>query len=63
MFGYVMVGHESDSEHYVSIKEKRCSQIGIEIVSQKFEEDIKQEELLEVIDRMNEDPKLNAIMV
>ena len=59
----VLVGDDPASHVYVKNKEKGCEETGID--SFKFERpvDMKEEDLLSLIDELNNDPKVNGILV
>jgi methylenetetrahydrofolate dehydrogenase (NADP+)/methenyltetrahydrofolate cyclohydrolase len=59
----VIVGEDPASKVYVGMKEKRANELGL--FSRKIElpADTTQEQLLEVIDDLNADPKVNGILV
>lgn len=59
----IQVGNDPASSVYVNNKKKACAYIGIESLSYEVEETISQEELLELIDRLNKDEKVNGILV
>lgn len=59
----IQVGNDPASSVYVNNKKKACTYIGIESLSYEVEETISQEELLELIDRLNKDEKVNGILV
>ena len=59
----VLVGDDPASHVYVKNKEKGCDETGID--SYKFERpaDMKEEDLLSLIDELNKDAKINGILV
>lgn len=59
----IQVGNDPASSVYVNNKKKACAYIGIESLSYEVEETISQEELLGLIDRLNNDEKVNGILV
>jgi methylenetetrahydrofolate dehydrogenase (NADP+)/methenyltetrahydrofolate cyclohydrolase len=59
----VMVGNNPASETYVSMKEKAAKEIGINSKLIKKEDDISEEELLNLIDDLNNDPSVDGILV
>ncbi len=61
--GVVLVGDDPASRSYVSAKEKACAEIGIFSDDNRLAADTSQEELMAVVKRMNEDPKINGILV
>lgn len=59
----IQVGNDPASSVYVRNKKKACEYIGIESLSYELEEDTTEEELLELIDKLNSDDKVNGILV
>ena len=61
--GVILVGEDPASKSYVSAKEKACGEIGIFSDDNRLPTETSQEELLELVERMNQDPKINGILV
>jgi len=59
----IQVGNDPASTVYVGNKKKACEYTGIKSVSVELPEDTKEQELLDVIHRMNEDAHINGILV
>lgn len=59
----IQVGNDPASCVYVNNKKKACAYIGIESLSYEIPESTSQEELLSLIDELNENPKVNGILV
>ena len=59
----ILVGSDPASHLYVSIKKKAAQEAGIEICLYTFDEDAKQDEILETIEFLNEDKEIDAILV
>ena len=59
----VMVGNNEASKVYVKNKSKACDTIGVEFEEFLLEENTTEEELFELIDRLNEDKNINGILV
>ncbi len=59
----IQVGKDPASSVYVNNKKKACTYIGIDSLAYELEETIKQEELLELIHDLNQNPKVNGILV
>lgn len=59
----VLVGEDPASHLYVSIKKKAAQESGIEIFLYNFEEDAKQDEILQTIKFLNNDKEIDAILV
>lgn len=59
----VLVGTDPASQVYVGQKEKTSKNLGIYSERYDLAEDTGQEELLELIDKLNKDPKIHGILV
>lgn len=59
----IQVGDDPASSVYVGNKKKACEYIGAVSLSYHLEESATQEELLELIDKLNSDDKVNGILV
>ena len=59
----VMVGDNPASKVYVRNKSRACEEIGIEYEEYLLDENIKQEELIELIKKLNEDKTINGILL
>jgi len=59
----VIVGEDPASKVYVGQKEKACNALGIYSEKHTLSEDTSQEELLEMVRRLNNDNKINGILV
>lgn len=59
----IQVGNDPASSVYVGNKKKACEYIGIRSESYELPEEITQEELLALIDRLNKDDKIHGILV
>ncbi|PRM93201.1 bifunctional methylenetetrahydrofolate dehydrogenase/methenyltetrahydrofolate cyclohydrolase FolD [Arcobacter cryaerophilus gv. occultus] len=59
----ILVGNDAASATYVASKAKACKDAGIYSVVHEMPESITQEELLETINMMNNNPKLDGILV
>ena len=60
---FVQVGNNPASNVYVRNKIKLCEELGIEVIHYKLIEKIKEEDLLDVIDDLNNDDSITGIMV
>ena len=58
----VLVGNDPASTVYVGNKKKACEYTGINSVSYELPEDTTEAELLELIDKLNNDDKINGIL-
>ncbi len=59
----ILVGIDSASEVYVNIKHKTCAKVGIDSVSIKLDENISMEELMNEIERLNNDDSIHGILL
>lgn len=59
----IMVGDDSASQIYVRNKSKVCNEIGIEFDEYLLPEKTKQKELLELIEKLNDDKTINGILL
>lgn len=61
--GIILVGNRKDSESYVRMKKKRCREIGITNFDVQLPENITEEELLEHVERMNQNTFIHGMLV
>ena len=61
--GVILVGADPASQSYVTAKERACENIGIYSDDNRLPPETTQEELLALVDKMNNDPKINGILV
>ena len=59
----IQVGNDPASSVYVGNKKKACAYIGIDSLSYELPEETTEEELLELIDKLNKDDAVNGILV
>lgn len=59
----VLVGEDPASKVYVGSKEKACQQLGFHSEVHRLEEQTSEEQLLALIDQLNNDDKINGILV
>lgn len=59
----ILVGHDGGSETYVAYKIKDCEEVGFRSSLFRFEDDVKEEVLLEKIRELNEEPDLDGFIV
>ena len=59
----IMVGDDKASQIYVKNKSKACQEIGIKFEEYFLGHDIKQEELIELIQKLNLDKSINGILL
>ena len=58
----ILVGEDPASQVYVKSKVKSCGEIGIESFNHVLPADTSEEELLNLIEKLNKDPKVNGIL-
>ncbi len=61
--GVILVGEDPASRSYVTAKEKACEDLGIYSDNRHIPAETTEAELLELIDTMNKDPKIDGILV
>ncbi|MCH8216891.1 MAG: bifunctional methylenetetrahydrofolate dehydrogenase/methenyltetrahydrofolate cyclohydrolase FolD [Planctomycetes bacterium] len=61
--GVILVGDDPASRSYVTAKERACDEIGIFSDDHRLSAESTQEALLALVQQMNEDPKINGILV
>ena len=59
----ILVGNDPASETYVASKVKNCKEVGINSSLFKYESSIREEQLLEKINELNNDPEIDGILV
>jgi methylenetetrahydrofolate dehydrogenase (NADP+)/methenyltetrahydrofolate cyclohydrolase len=61
--GVILVGEDSASQSYVIAKERACEDMGIYSDDNRLAASISQAELMTLVEKMNNDPKINGILV
>jgi methylenetetrahydrofolate dehydrogenase (NADP+)/methenyltetrahydrofolate cyclohydrolase len=61
--GVILVGEDPASQSYVRAKERACEELGIYSDDNRLPEDITQQDLIALVNQMNNDPKINGILV
>ena len=59
----MLVGEDPASKSYVTAKERACEELGIFSDDNRLPADIGQAELMDLVDKLNKDPKINGILV
>ena len=59
----VIVGTRKDSQTYVRMKKRACAEVGIKSFANDLPENVKQEELLELVRKLNGNPEIHGILV
>lgn len=61
--GVILVGEDPASQSYVTAKERACEEMGIYSDDNRLPADATQEQLIDLVKKMNNDPKINGILV
>ena len=59
----ILCGDNEASKIYVNIKSKYCKEVGIDFQEYIFDKDVTEKELLELIEKLNNDKNINGILV
>ncbi|MBU0572332.1 bifunctional 5,10-methylenetetrahydrofolate dehydrogenase/5,10-methenyltetrahydrofolate cyclohydrolase [Patescibacteria group bacterium] len=59
----ILIGQDSDSERYLSLKQKAGERTGVTIEIKRFSENISEKEVIEFIKKMNINTEIHGIMV
>lgn len=59
----VLVGHDGGSETYVAHKIKSCEEVGFKSSLIRFEDNATEKELLDTVDKLNNDPDVDGFIV
>ena len=61
--GVILVGNKIESQTYVTMKERKCKDLGISCIIKRFEEHVTQEVIEQQICKFNRDKEINGILV
>jgi len=61
--GVVLVGEDPASNSYVKAKERACAEVGIYSDDNRLSAETSREELMALVEKMNNDPKINGILI
>jgi methylenetetrahydrofolate dehydrogenase (NADP+)/methenyltetrahydrofolate cyclohydrolase len=61
--GTILVGDDPASAHYVARKHEMCDRYGISSVDLRIPADATQQDLLEAVDQLNDDPQVDGFLV
>ncbi len=61
--GVILVGEDPASQSYVTAKERACADIGLYSDDNRLPIDSSQQDLIDLVNKMNNDPKINGILV
>lgn len=59
----VLIGEDPASQVYVNMKDRKCQELGIYSAKHVLDIDVSMQEVLDLIDQLNNDPKINGILV
>jgi len=59
----ILVGNDPASQTYVGMKEKACEKVGFYSIVHKMPDTITQKEIIETIEMMNNNPRIDGILV
>ncbi len=59
----ILVGDDPASETYVNNKSKACRQVGFDSSTYRYPADVSEQELLEAVDFINNDPEIDGLIV
>ena len=59
----VLIGEDPASKSYVTAKERACEEMGIFSDDNRLDADTSQEDLMSLVEKLNNDPKINGILV
>lgn len=60
---FIRIGENPSSKVYISMKKKKCEEVGIASFDREFAGDIEQKVILSEIDKLNSDPLVDGILV
>jgi methylenetetrahydrofolate dehydrogenase (NADP+)/methenyltetrahydrofolate cyclohydrolase len=60
---FILVGDQAASKTYIRMKQKRCKEVGIHSFDHEFPESITEERLLMEIEKLNQNPAVDGILV
>jgi len=59
----VLVGEDPASQTYVGMKQKTCEALGMHSIAEKHPAEMKEEELLKLVEQLNQDPDVHGVLV
>ncbi len=59
----IIIGNNSESEIYLKLRDRTCSQVGIESIHYSFPANVSEKKLLEVIKELNNDVNVHGILL
>jgi len=59
----IIVGKNPEAQLYLKLRDKACSDVGINSVRKELSEDISEKELRDIIEEINDDEKIHGILI
>ncbi|MDL2251422.1 bifunctional 5,10-methylene-tetrahydrofolate dehydrogenase/5,10-methylene-tetrahydrofolate cyclohydrolase [Odoribacter sp. OttesenSCG-928-J03] len=59
----VLVGNDAASETYVAAKVKACKEVGVKSTELRYADDMTEDQLMEVVEKLNNDPDVDGYIV
>ncbi|UCC19104.1 MAG: bifunctional 5,10-methylenetetrahydrofolate dehydrogenase/5,10-methenyltetrahydrofolate cyclohydrolase [Promethearchaeota archaeon] len=59
----ILVGKDPSSKIYINIKQRMCQEVGIESIILELDENISKDDLLQEIDKLNNEPSVHGILL
>ena len=59
----IKIGTDSASELYLRLRDKACSEVGINSSHLEFSENVSEKEVIDSIDKLNKDPDVHGILI
>lgn len=59
----VLVGEDPASQTYVGMKQKTCEVLGMHSIAEKHPAEMKEEELLKLVEQLNQNPDVHGVLV
>ncbi|CAJ1183476.1 Bifunctional protein FolD protein [Fructilactobacillus sanfranciscensis] len=59
----ILVGNNDASRRYAHMKEKKANELGINSIMKTFSEDVSEKVVIDTINKLNSNPKVNGILV
>ena len=59
----IIVGNDASSEYYLKTQNKLCTKLGLKEINHKFESNVKETEIIECIEKLNDDNTVDGILL
>jgi methylenetetrahydrofolate dehydrogenase (NADP+)/methenyltetrahydrofolate cyclohydrolase len=59
----IRIGDDEASKIYINLKNKMCNELGIDFYEYNLDNDVVQDDLISLIEKLNKDDKINAILL